>query len=156
MCEAGIIVVTGEEWKKVDVRLPLLPAAEVVAADEFDVALLVTVFQVALSLGVTTLLPGTTEIVLVAVFLSETSKMFDVAAHFGLEVATKELVSVAADEAGCGCAFVVGVALPVIDEFLEPGSPSPSPIPIAHERMSPKNAIAAWSGMSDSLSSDSS
>lgn len=94
MCEAGIIVVTGGEWKKVDVRLPPLPC------DELDVALLVTAFGVALSSGVTTLLPETTDIVLVALLVLEKPKMFDVAAHFGVEVATKELVSVAADGAG--------------------------------------------------------
>lgn len=55
----------------------------------------------------------------------------------------RELVSVSADEAGRDSDVVVRVVLLTVVEVVKTDSPGPTPI--ADERRSSKNAIAAWS-----------
>ena len=134
VCGVGEVVVIGAEEMMDEVGLPL-------SGDEVDAALLVAASEAGLRSDVAVGPSDDTTGVTVC-------DSFDATANLDVEAVARELLSVAADEAGRGC-DVVRVALLAVVEVAKPDIPDP--IPIADERRSPKNANAAWSSTSGSV-----
>ena len=136
VCGAGEVVVIGAEGMMDEVGLPPL------SGDEVDAAMLVAASEAGLrsdvAVGPSDDITGVT-----------VCESFDATANLDVEAVARELLSVAADEAGRGCNVVVRVALLAVVEVAKPDIPGP--IPIADERRSPKNANAAWSSTSGSV-----